>query len=150
MGLNKNFWFGLLMTVLVCFGLAITGHGLSFLKSILVFLVCYPWTTSSGNVYSLFGGFSEKSIASMFGIVQVAKNDAFCFCALNICQYADGEAIQIFGISLIQHGGTWAAQFAGLSGYQNSAVVAHGLGMTLWQKGSQDNLPASINIYHTY
>ena len=116
---NSNFFFALVMTVILTKGLAVSGNGLGVGWVALLFLACYPWTIN-GNVYSLFGGYSEKSIYSLIGVVQIAEQDATQIFGVSLIQLSEnGVALQCCGISVMQIGNK-CYQMLGLALFQYS------------------------------
>ena len=120
--INKNAVFASVMATVVYVTLGFFGHRPSPWQLIALLPVCYPWKIGS-NTYSLFGGFSEGNIYSLFGVIQDAGKDANCFIGL-LYQRAGGNATQIAGISLYQKAGKDATQFFGISSYQIADAVA--------------------------
>lgn len=144
-----------LFTVVVTFAIASGMHAFNFVihwyTIVATFLLSYPWKMPSGNVYSLFGGSSDKKIYSLFGIYQIAEYDAFCLTGVLLYQSA-GNATQIFGISFmqiaeekatqlggicfLQEGERSARQFLGIAGFQRAHEVEQFAGLVIAQHGT--------------
>ncbi len=136
MKINKNLIFGSVMTCIILYFL---NPYISYfpwtwilLIRIGIFILCYPWTGDDGNIYSLFGGFSENDIYSLFGIIQVTK----------------GSACSIFGIALFQKGEK-TYQVGGIVVYQQAKVESGQIfGIVLWRDSpSQDSAFTSIEVF---
>lgn len=102
MKINWNLIFGTVMTLIVCVIASAMEHPLSWPWIIGLFLVSYPWQFGE-NVYSLWGGYSEEgSIYSLFGVFQIAKEDAVQVFGISILQFSfNGESLQFLGFSFI-------------------------------------------------
>lgn len=148
MKVNVNLVFGLLMTTLVFFGLSGLGYHLGVLGFVGLALLSYPWTMASGNVYSLWGGVSERNICSFFGVFQKAENSAVQVLGISIYQRAD-TTLQVFGLSLYQRADDEAAQIFGVSFYQRSSgKAAQLLGITIYQQAVVESTQgAGVAIY---
>lgn len=151
MKINKNFFFGCVVTFFVWIILSYFGYDLNFFQTTLVFLMSYPWTLKDGNVASLFGGFSERSITSfvgiiqiadqdtkaVLGIIQIAKRNVFSFFGFTILQKAEGDIDQIINLfALVQYAKKDINQFVSL--------------ITIYQKSFGKDISEFINIFVFY
>ena len=106
MRVNKNLVFALIMTfILTWLGSLLFRREPAIWTYLIVFLISYPWRTSEGNVFSLWGGFSDEDIVSLFAIFQSAKVNALNI--FGVCLYQRGtQIVQIIGLNIIQWGDT--------------------------------------------
>jgi hypothetical protein len=164
MKINQNFVFALVMTVLLSSLLSLLGQVVPIRGYLLIFLISYPYEIKE-NVWSLFGGFSEKgSVYSFFGVYQKAERDAFqivglclyqkagndAFQGAGLCLYqkAERDAFQVVGLCLYQKAGSDAFQFIGLCLYQKAGSDAFQfIGLCLYQKAARvTNHTLSISV----
>ncbi len=144
---KKNFAFalvGAVMTILISH--FVFSKTFQIHEMLITFFLWLPYKIN-GNHYSLFGGFSETSIYSLFGIFLHAGNNTVQFYGINLYQHAGNVAIQGLGISLYQHAGDVAIQGLGISLYQHADNVAfQGLGISLYQEALEIKSIASLYI----
>lgn len=105
----KNLFFGLVITILqylIIF--PFLKHSITFWNIVIVVAIpLLSWPRKfKGDVYSLWGGFSDNDIYSLFGIYQDARLDAFQIFGISIYQYAGKNASQIIGLIFIQRAGS--------------------------------------------
>lgn len=104
-----------------------------------IFLISYPWRIGK-DVFSLWGGWAEGNVFSLFGFVQNAGVDAFSVVGIYLYQIAGHDADHVFGISLYQRAGNSARQGITLSFYQeatrHNAYLA--LGISLYQNAGNN------------
>lgn len=146
MKINRNFVFGLVMTVVVmAVWVLISGrkfHGVTGVVSVLlIFLASYPWTAGkSGNVYSLWGGFSDKDIYSLVGIFQRAEGDAVTIFGLGYQRSLTGLVGSIVGVSYLRSASE-SSQVLGISYLVSNLFANQFLGICcLWSGDSVDQL----------
>ena len=138
MGIDlKNFIFAVLMTLVIWLGLLLADYNVGWLGIGGIFLLSYPWKIR-GNVFSLWGGFGERDVASLFGIYQDAGRDAFQIFGLSIFQKGGRDATQVCGVSLIQRAIDSSVQGIGVSLFQNSKSTYQVLGFSLSQEATDE------------
>ena len=79
-----------------------------------IFLLSYPYEMKSGNVYSLWGGFSKSNIVSLCAVFQFAEGNAFSLLSICIFQKAERTAVSVFGFVFIQGAVMEAIQIFGI------------------------------------
>lgn len=139
-----GFVIGLLITAILVKTGTIERHWYNLPLAIVVSL---PYTFG-GNVYSLWGGWSDRNICSLFGFFQHAEGSAISLTGVSFYQRAGAMALQLFGISIYQKSIDDAAvQIAGLTIFQVSDNdVAQWLGIAVLQKAKHDAIQGGIAV----
>jgi hypothetical protein len=151
---NINLLFGFIMAVVVFTIMLIIQHELSISTIAIVILISIP-ITINGNVFSFWGGFSEKNIYSFFSVFQDARKDAWhlfglgflqkagksaggCF-SITLFQKADEDAWQIIGLALFQKADRYAGQLFGVIFLQYAEKDAwQFIGVTLFKMSGRN------------
>lgn len=126
-----NMLFAVLMAAMIS---CIFGIRLFLLPGII--MIVYPWKFK-GQIYSLFGGFNpDGGVYSIFGIIQIAGEDARSIFGVASIQVAGRNAEIIFGLVGSQISKKSSLCTVGLLIYQRSKNYVYiGWGRAIMQKG---------------
>lgn len=134
--INWNFLYGILMGFIVLLTLETLKIQLPVWGIIGTLILSQPLVMKSGNVYSLWGGFSENSIYSLVPIIQLAKYDTIGILGVSLFQKAGNNSTVVAGIILFQ------------SADNNSGVY---WGASILQKAGNDcRLELGMSIFQTF